>query len=131
MRLVIDASAIVAMAMDEPERPAFQQALANATEVLASPINLTEAGLVIVLRFGRFSPDEYDNWLSRIGVQEWDVDGAAALRAYLQYGRGVHRAGLNLGDCFAYALAKRLDAPLLYKGDDFAFTDIRPALQPT
>ena len=67
MRLVIDASAIVAMAMDEPERPAFQQALANATEVLASPINLTEAGLVIVLRFGRFSPDEYDNWLSRTG----------------------------------------------------------------
>ena len=57
--------------------------------------------------------------------------GAAALRAYLQYGKGVHRAGLNLGDCYAYALAKAMDAPLLYKGEDFVFTDIRPALQPT
>jgi ribonuclease VapC len=46
-------------------------------------------------------------------------------------GRGVHRAGLNLGDCFAYALAKQLDAPLLYKGNDFALTDVRSALQPT
>ena len=59
------------------------------------------------------------------------VAGDAALRAYLAFGRGVHRAGLNLGDCFAYALAKQLDAPLLYKGDDFSVTDIRPALQPT
>ena len=54
-----------------------------------------------------------------------------ALDAYLRFGKGLHPARLNLGDCFAYALAKALDAPLLYKGDDFAMTDIRSALQPT
>ena len=58
-----------------------------------------------------------------------DVDlSAPALQAYLQYGKGRHPARLNLADCFAYALAKRLDVPLLYKGDDFAKTDIRSAL---
>jgi ribonuclease VapC len=55
----------------------------------------------------------------------------AALAAYLAWGRGHHDARLNLADCFAYALAKHLDAPLLYKGDDFALTDVRSALQPT
>lgn len=65
------------------------------------------------------------------GIVEREVSGAVALGAYLTYGRGVHRARLNLGDCFAYALAKELDAPLLYKGNDFLHTDIRPALQPT
>ena len=58
-------------------------------------------------------------------------DPSGAMAAYLAYGRGHHPARLNLGDVFAYALAKSLDAPLLYKGDDFVRTDIRSALQPT
>jgi ribonuclease VapC len=131
VRLVIDASAIVALGMSEPERDAIEAALAEADEICAAPINITEAGIVLVLRFGRFTAEEYGRWLTEMSVDETPVDAAAALRAYLQYGKGVHRAGLNLGDCFAYALAKQLDAPLLFKGDDFVFTDIRSALQPT
>ena len=131
MSLVIDASALVALAMDEPERVEIERSLRANDDIRAAPINLTEAGIALVLRFGMFTPSQYDEWLADLGVQETSVDSGAALRAYLQYGRGVHRAGLNLGDCFAYALAKELDAPLLFKGDDFIFTDIRPALQPT
>jgi ribonuclease VapC len=131
MRLVVDASALVALGMNEPERDLIEAALTSASEVQAASINITEAGIVLVLRFGRFTPEQYEAWLSLLGVVQVPLDGSAALAAYLQYGKGVHRAGLNLGGCFAYALAKRLDAPLLYKGDDFVFTDIRPALQPT
>jgi ribonuclease VapC len=131
VRLVIDASAIVALGMNEPERNAIEAVLTEADEICAAPINVTEAGIVLVLRFGRFTAAEYGRWLSEINVDETPVDAAAALHAYLLFGKGVHRAGLNLGDCFAYALAKQLDAPLLYKGRDFIFTDVRSALQPT
>ncbi len=72
------------------------------------------------------------NWTASLGVREANLPLAAdALDAYRIYGKGLHRARLNLGDCFAYALARRLDAPLLYKGSDFALTDVRSALQPT
>jgi ribonuclease VapC len=131
MILVVDASALVALALDEPERDAVEACLRDAEDAYATPINITEAGLTLVLRDGRFTPDQYERWLSRLGVTEMGIDGAAALRVYLQYGKGVHRARLNLGDCYAYALAKTLDAPLLYKGDVFALTDIRSALPPT
>ena len=106
--------------------------MADAEEILATPMNLLEAGLVLVLRDSRTTEEEYDVWLraQRIQVSQ-AVDHKAVLNAYLKYGKGVHRAGLNMGDCFAYALAKILDAPLLYKGDDFTRTDIRSALQPT
>jgi ribonuclease VapC len=131
MIVVVDASALVAIGLDEPERALVQECLDQADEAFATPINITEAGLALVLRHGRFRADEYADWLAGLGIVEAQVDGAAALAAYLQYGKGIHRAALNLGDCFAYALAKTLDAPLLYKGDDFALTDVRPALQPT
>ena len=131
MIVAVDASAIVAIALFEAERSAFLQRLRDADEALMTPINVTEAGLAIVLRQNLFGLDEFANWLSEMGVVQRSVAGEEALRAYMQYGRGVHRAGLNLGDCFAYALAKQLDAPLLYKGNDFALTDVRRALQPT
>lgn len=131
MIVAVDASALVALALDEPEREAVESCLHEAQDAFATPINITEAGLTLILRDGRFTADQYELWLSHLGVTEMGIDGSAALRAYLQYGKGVHRARLNLGDCYAYALAKALDAPLLYKGDDFSFTDIRPALQPT
>ncbi len=64
-------------------------------------------------------------------IQPSESLGASALEAYLQFGKGFHPAKLNLADCFSYALAKSLDAPLLYTGNDFALTDVRSALQPT
>jgi ribonuclease VapC len=129
--IAVDASAIVAIGLDEPERSDFLKLLDGVERSFVAPINIVEAGLVIVLRQRLMALDDYGRWLERLGLAEQPVSGAAALEAYLKYGRGVHRAGLNLGDCFAYALAKQLDAPLLFKGDDFGVTDVRPALQPT
>jgi ribonuclease VapC len=129
--VVVDASALVALGMDEPERSAIEAVVWATDDLVASPINLTEAGIALVLRFGRFTPAEFEAWLSELGIREVGPPAATALAAYLAYGKGVHRAGLNLGDCFAYALAKQLDAPLLYKGDDFSLTDVKRALQPT
>jgi len=129
--LAVDASALVAIALDEPERPTFLDCLRQASASFVTPTNYLEAGLVIVLRHSIYGLPEYAAWLDRLRVEQKPVDGAGALQAYLQYGKGVHRAGLNLADCFAYALAKQLDAPLLYKGNDFALTDVRRALQPT
>ena len=129
MTLAVDASALVAIARNEPGYEPLEAALAKADEAFATPINLMEAGLVLVLREARFTTDGFRAWLETQNVVETRiVDSRAALDAYLRWGKGVHRAGLNMGDCFAYALAKQLDAPLLYKGDDFAKTDIRSAL---
>jgi ribonuclease VapC len=128
--VAVDASAIVAIGLDEPERANFVKVLEGAERAFVAPINVVEAGLVIVLRQRLMGLDDYGRWLQRLGLAEQPVTGDAALKAYLLFGRGVHRANLNLGDCFAYALAKQLDAPLLFKGDDFSVTDIRPAFQP-
>lgn len=130
MRIVVDASALVAIANGEVEAAAMEAVLSTA-EPWASSVNLMEAGLVLVLRDGRFTSEQFQAWLGEFFIGEMDVRAVDALAAYLQYGKGVHRAGLNMGDCFAYALAKHLDAPLLYKGDDFPLTDVRSALQPT
>jgi ribonuclease VapC len=129
--LAVDASAIVAIALREAEREAFLERLGQAELIFMTPVNIIEAGLAIVLRQNLLGLDEYAEWLSELRITEVSVLGGEALRVYMTYGRGVHRAGLNLGDCFAYALAKQLEAPLLYKGNDFAVTDIRSALQPT
>jgi ribonuclease VapC len=129
--LVVDASAIVAIGLIEPEREAFLARMRDADEIFMTPINVTEAGLALVLRHNLLDLDRFASWIAGLRVREVEVPAAAVLHAYMVFGRGVHRARLNLGDCFAYALAKQLDAPLLYKGGDFPRTDIRPALQPT
>lgn len=129
MIVVVDASALVAMALAEPERSAFEAVIADAAVLLATPVNLMEAGLVLVLRERRFTAAEYHRWLDDLNITSSDLAGEPdALDAYIRWGKGVHRAALNMGDCFAYALAKQLDAPLLYKGDDFPLTDVRSAL---
>jgi len=131
--MVIDASALVAIADGEPEADQFIDALGAARGAAISAINAVETGIILIGRRRLRDVDELDRWLSdlKISVDLSNATHAAALAAYLTFGRGYHRARLNLADCFAYALAKALDAPLLYKGDDFAFTDIRSALGPT
>ena len=130
MIVAVDASALVAIGLDEPERANFVRILEEAERAFAAPINIVEAGLVIVLRQRLMGLEDFGRWLQRLGIAEQPVPGDAALNAYLLFGRGVHRANLNLGDCFAYALAKQLDAPLLFKGNAFSVTDIKPAFQP-
>jgi len=103
---------------------------AHPDEVRMSAV--TDYELRIVL--GRYGPplvERYDALVNEIGIVMVDFDQAELLKSYEAYrlfGKGNHPAGLNMGDCVAYALAKRLDAPLLFKGNDFARTDIRRAL---
>jgi ribonuclease VapC len=129
MTLAVDASALVAIARNEPGYEALEEALSRADAAFATSVNIMEAGLVLVLREARFTSASFHAWLEAQNVVETQiVEAGAALDAYMRWGKGVHRAGLNMGDCFAYALAKALDAPLLYKGDDFPLTDVRSAL---
>ena len=128
--IVVDSSSLVAIAFEEPDRHRHLAAILQASAAYLSPINYTETGMV--LRQSGFVADTelYDAWLTNLRVEvRNDIPlGAAAFAAFLKFGKGRHPARLNLGDCFAYGLARELDAPLLYKGDDFAQTDIRSAL---
>lgn len=128
--IVVDASALVAIAEREPEAQQFLTVLDRSKLSYLSPINYVETGVVLIQRRLLADTVELVDWLAGLGVTpREDVElGAAALAAYLRFGKGRHPARLNLADCFAYALAKQLDLPLLYKGDDFAKTDIRSAL---
>ena len=127
--MVVDASALVAIGDLEPEAETFLQRLGASSENVISVINAVETGLILIDR-GRFGDiAELDKWLKRLDISiDHSVTHTEALEAYLTFGRRYHRARLNLGDCFAYALARRLDAPLLYKGDDFPQTDVRSAI---
>ena len=130
--IAVDASALIAIALREQERLAFQGALSRADAAVMAPTNFLETGIVLLQRGFISSLAELEAQLAAYGVQLCEDQGlaAGALDAFMRYGKGRHPARLNLGDCFAYALAKQLDAPLLYKGDDFAQTDTRSALQP-
>lgn len=126
----MDASALVAIADHEADATVMLTAIEHASMAVISPLNVAEAGIVLIGR-GRFQEiGELSAWLDALDVVVWSdaIPFQDVLAAYLTFGKGRHRARLNLGDCFAYALAKQLDVPLLYKGDDFAMTDVRPAL---
>jgi ribonuclease VapC len=129
--MVLDTSAVLAILFNEPERAAFVDAvLADAVRLIAAP-NLVEATIVAEARAGDSAGRELDLLLARLKVRTADCsedDALLARSAWRRYGKGRHAAGLNFGDCFAYAAAKRLGEPLLFKGDDFAHTDIASAL---
>lgn len=134
--IVVDASAIIAIMFEETEASDCMMALQIDTQRLISAVNYVEAGTVLAgrIRNGdrRDAIADLDEFLAefRIGIASIDENLAhAAMKARLQYGKGFGmRGGLNFGDCFAYALAKRHSAPLLYVGDDFALTDVQSAL---
>jgi ribonuclease VapC len=130
--IVVDASAIVAMAFGEPERAAFVQAIQKADKALISTVSAVEARMVVHGRRGQRAVVLVDDLL-RLPVFEWVAPGVpemdAAYAAFVAFGKGSgHPAGLNFGDLFGYALAKMRGLPLLYKGDDFAQTDVPSAL---
>ena len=125
--MVIDCSAVVAMLTDEPEAEHFEAAVEADPVRLMSTASYLETAIVIEGRFGEPGGRELDLWLHRAAVDLVAVDADqahAASLAYRRYGKGRHRASLNYGDCFSYALAQVSGQPLLYKGDDFAHTDI-------
>jgi ribonuclease VapC len=130
--MVIDSSAVLAILQNEPERRAFNKAIAAAETRLLSAASLVELSIVLEARFGPDGQGDLDLFLStaQIDIVALDRDQAEFARsAFSRYGKGRHRAGLNLGDCFSYALAQWAGASLLFKGDDFCHTDLQPAWQ--
>jgi len=127
--IVVDASALVALGEREPDAGPIMEALARRDAVI-SGVNYVEAGLILIGGGKLSAQPDFDRWLEKLSVTVHADDGLAraALAAYLQFGKGIHPARLNLGDVFAYALAKTLNAPLLFKGGDFALTDISAAV---
>lgn len=132
--MVVDTSAIVAILKQEPDAPAIAQRLAGNQRILMSAATLMECGTVIVGRYGSAGSAELTGLLARLKVTIAALSAEhaqAGIEAYTLYGRGSgHPAKLNMGDCFAYALAKTRNLPLLFKGNDFIHTDIEPALKP-
>ena len=129
--MVIDTSALVAILRGEPEAPALARAIAADPTRLASAVSVLEAAIVMEARKGPSGGRELDLLLQKAGV---DVVPLArehvdlAREAYARYGKARHPAGLNLGDCCAYALARYSGEPLLFKGRDFSQTDVKSAL---
>ena len=130
--MIVDASAALAILLEEPEGPAMEDLLlaGNARHAM-SPVNYLEAAVRVDSRPEAAKGRELDPLLGalRIDLAQITAEQAyLARRAYLKFGRGNHPAKLNLGDCFAYALAKARGEPLLFKGDDFSLTDVEAAL---
>lgn len=128
--MVIDTSAVLAILQDESERRAFNEAIEEAGERVLSVASFVEASVVVEARYGLEGVRELDAFLEKAAIDIVAVDveqGRLARAAFSRYGRGRHRAGLNFGDCFAYALAASRGDALLFKGDDFTHTDITPA----
>lgn len=127
--IVIDASAVVAILTGEQEAPDLLESIALAPQRCMSAANLLEARLVLEIGRGLES-ERISELLARwqveiVAFEPGDVD--LAFDTYRRFGKGRHAARLNMGDCAAYALAKARGWPLLYKGDDFALTDIERA----
>lgn len=123
--IVVDTSALMAVALREPEAGACRSALEDATALQMSAGTLAEALIVAGRRgIGRDMAEAVEMFgITIVPVTEGDARRAA--EAYARWGKGVHPAALNLGDCFAYALAKERNCPLLYVGRDFAQTDVQ------
>lgn len=122
--IAVDTSALMAILLGEPTAPACERALADEDELLISAGTVAEA-LVVADRRG--VGEEMRRLIDEVGFRNVDLNAATAGRiagAYATWGRGVHPAGLNLGDCFAYVVAKDHDCRLLFVGDDFARTDV-------
>ena len=129
--MVIDTSALIAILFGESEALIFSRAIADDARKLISAFNALETGIVVEARKGEAGGREFDLLLHRAQIEiiAMNADQAEIARAaWRKYGKGNHPAGLNIGDCCAYALAKYSGEPLLFKGNDFSQTDIRAAI---
>lgn len=125
--MVVDTSAIVCIIRQEPETANLLRALARTRTRLVSVVSVVEAGIVLEKQFGSAGSRELENAISalQLDVQPVSVEqGRQALLAFWRYGKGIHPAALNFGDCFTYSLAKSTGLPLLFKGNDFNQTDL-------
>jgi ribonuclease VapC len=129
--MVIDTSALLAILFGEPEALSFTRTIVDESRKLISAFNALESGIVVEARKGEAGGRELDLLMhrARIEIVAMNADQAELARtAWRKFGKGNHPAGLNIGDCCAYALAKYSGEPLLFKGNDFTQTDIMAAI---
>ena len=128
--MIVDSSAILAVLCGEPDAARYETAIAEALNCRMSVANLLEVFIVVESRGGAAAGHECDAFLEEAGIESVPVTSEhaeVARRAWRRFGKGNHPAGLNFGDCFAYALARTSGEPLLFKGEDFTRTDIEAA----
>ncbi|PVM83105.1 VapC toxin family PIN domain ribonuclease [Caulobacter endophyticus] len=127
--MVLDTSAVLAILWGEPEADLFMRMVADADALVMSTATRLELQIVCLRRKGPAEVENIERFVTEfeIGLEPFDEPQLAlAQRAFAEYGAGRH--GLNFGDCFAYALAKARGLPLLFKGEDFAATDVARAI---
>ena len=128
--MIVDSSAILAILLREPDANRYEDAIADGWPRRMSAAALLEATMVVEGRGGSTAGDELDALLERARIELVPVtpeQAQVARQAWRRFGKGNHPAALNFGDCFAYALASVTGEPLLYKGQDFALTDVEAA----
>jgi len=128
--VIVDSSAIVAILGLESDAREFAEAIEEAPECRISVVNYVEAAIVLDSRGNQALSRRLDEFVreAQLTLEPVTVEQARLAReAYREFGKGRHRAGLNFGDCFAYALAKEKREPLLFKSNDFRKTDVEPA----
>ncbi|TGD98983.1 type II toxin-antitoxin system VapC family toxin [Methylobacterium nonmethylotrophicum] len=128
--MILDTSALVAILYREPEAEAFVRRIHAAETCRMSVATWVELALVVESQLGPDGMRQAEAFLNRAGIVIEPLTlehGELARQGFLDFGKGRHRAGLNYGDCFAYALAKATGEPLLFKGNDFTQTDIPAA----
>jgi ribonuclease VapC len=127
--MVVDTSALLAILKVEPEGLALISVLSQPGTKWISTATLLETRLVVEHQLGATGHSELDRLLGTAGITPVPLELAHvhwALEGWRRFGKGRHRAALNLGDCFSYGLARALQAPLLFKGNDFTATDVEP-----
>ena len=130
--IAIDTSAVIAILRGEDEAEPFALAIAEAEQCFISAVGLLEASMVMVGRGRPEVADRVDALVQDLAIEIVPFDGELAREsrvAFIRFGKGRHPAGLNFGDCVSYALAQARGLPLLYKGDDFARTDVVSAVR--
>lgn len=128
--MVLDTSAIAAILLDEMDAPMLESLIGADPVRLMSAATYVECSLVVLRRLGEPGVREFDLLLHKAAITIVAVtaeQAEIARSAFLRFGKGRHVAGLNFGDCFSYALSRTSGEPLLYKGGDFAKTDVAGA----
>lgn len=126
--MILDTSVIIAILQNEPEAERLISAMQNAGPLRVSAASVVEAGIVMYARYGDAGELEIDQFIHRLNISIVPVSAEQAelaRSAYRKYGKGIHPAGLNYGDCFTYALAVSLQEELLFVGEDFSKTDVK------
>ncbi|MCO5132064.1 MAG: type II toxin-antitoxin system VapC family toxin [Xanthobacteraceae bacterium] len=126
--MVIDTSALIAILQNEPESAYFEELIRDSVVSLIAAPTRFETAMIVLSRRGEPGLEILRDFLLKMNIETVPFDARhadLALDAFRRYGKSRHRAGLNLGDCVSYALAKATSEPLLFKGDDFAHTDVK------